>query len=328
MSNIEFESAVWVDKLRGFHYPKSKMFKNFPIPPMFSLIQKGKVSLLIDEKYKDFLLRQGIEDLETFTKRCRQTAKYFNGRTPHPSIPLEDGKGMVLRQYSHGGLLRSITGNLYLFGSRSFREIALTEEIRSCGIPTIKPIGAIHRLIFPPFYQAYFLSLEIPRAMDLIQCFREIGLHPPRENLSLKRKIIRSAGILLRQFHQAGFFHGDLQLKNILVAGDQLFLIDFDRSYRKSVLSIRERMKNLLRLNRSVEKWRRFGLPITRTDRWRFFSVYAGDDAKIRGAMQRALRTYSIRSFSYRCCWTFEKIVRSLEFGVGSKRNSKLNISN
>jgi len=287
------------------------MFKNIQIPSSFSLIQKGKVSLLLKEEYKNLLLKRGIEDLKIFLKKSSKTSHYLKGRTLHPSIPLENGLRMVLRQYSHGGLLRSITGNFYLFGMRSFQELALTEEIRSYGIPTIPSIGAIHHRIFFPFYQAYFLSLEVPRALDLIQYFQEMGTSPSRENLSLKRKTIRSAGLLVRQFHQAGFFHGDLQLKNILVAGDQILLIDFDRSYRKPALSIQERMKNLLRLNRSVEKWKRLGLPITRTDRWRFFLAYAGDDKKIRGAMKRALRTYSLRLLFYRLGWGLEKIVRS-----------------
>ena len=223
---------------------------------------------------------------------------------------------MVLRQYSHGGLLRAVRGNLYLFGVRSFRELAITEEIRSCGIPTVPSIGAIHHRVFFPFYQAYFLSLEVPRATDLIQYFNGIEAPPSRENISSKRKTIRSVGLLIRQFHQAGFFHGDLQLKNILAAGDQLLLIDFDRSYRKPTLSAKERMKNLLRLNRSVEKWRRLGLPITRTDRWRFFLAYAGDDKKIRETMVKTLRSYPLRFLFYRLGWTVEKIVGSSVFGV------------
>jgi 3-deoxy-D-manno-octulosonic acid kinase len=218
---------------------------------------------------------------------------------------------MILRQYSHGGLLRALTGNLYLFGARSFRELALTEEIRACGIPTIISIGAIHHRISFPFYQAYFLSLEVPQAMDLAQYLQQIAPSPSRENLLLKRKAIRSAGLLIRQFHQAGFFHNDLQIKNILVSGDQLLLIDFDRSYRKPVLSVRKRMNNLLRLNRSAEKWGRLGVLLTRTDRWRFFLAYAGDDKKMRQAMKRALRTYSIRSLFYRIGWTLERILWS-----------------
>jgi tRNA A-37 threonylcarbamoyl transferase component Bud32 len=303
------------------------MFKNIQIPPSFSLVEKGNVSLLLREEYKNLLLKQGIDDLKTFLKKSSQISHYLKGRTLHPSIPLEDGKRMVFRQYSHGGLLRSITRDLYLFGSRSFQELALTQEILSCGIPTIQPIGAIHRSIFPIFYKAYFLSLEVPRAKDLIQYFKEMVAPPSRENLSLKRKIIRSAGLLIRQFHQAGFFHGDLQLKNILVAGDQLLLIDFDRSYRKPALSIQERMKNLLRLNRSVEKWKRLGLPITRTDRWRFFLAYTGGDKKIREAMGRAIRTYSLRFLFYRFGWTLERIVGSYGFGVRRKR-SKPNTPN
>jgi hypothetical protein len=292
------------------------MFKNFLIPAQFSLIEKGRVSLLLKEEYKNLLLAQGIDDLKTFLKKSSQGAHYLKGRTLHPSIPFENGKRMVLRQYSHGGLLRAITGNLYFFGVRSFQELALTEEIRSCGISTISSIGAIHHQIFFPFYQAYFLSLEVPHAMDLIRYFNGIEAHPSRENTSSKRKTIQSAGLLIRQFHQAGFFHGDLQLKNILVAGDELLLIDFDRSYRKPTLSAKERMKNLLRLNRSVEKWRRLGLPITRTDRWRFFLAYAGDDRKIRETMVKTLRTYSLRFLFYRLGWTLEKIAGSSVFGV------------
>jgi hypothetical protein len=287
------------------------MFKNIRISPSFSLIKRGRVFIFLKEEYKDVLLKQGIDDLKTFLKKSSQFSYHLKGRTLHPSIPLEDGKKMVLRQYSHGGLLRTITGNLYFFGARSFRELALTEEIRSCEISTISPIGAIHHRIFFLFYQAYFLSLEIPNALDLVQYFQEMGARPTREHLLSKRKTIRSAGLLIRQFHQAGFFHGDLQLKNILIAGDQLLLIDFDRSYRKPSLSTEERMKNLLRLNRSAEKWIQHGLSLTRTDRWRLFLAYAGDDKTIQEVMKKTLKTYSLRFLFYRLGWTIEKILGS-----------------
>src|SRR4030043_1225306 len=117
------------------------MLKNIRIPISFFLIKKGQVVILLKEEYKDFLLKQGIDDLKIFLKKNSQFSYHLKGRTLHPSIPLEDGKRMVLRQYSHGGLLRTITGNLYFFGARSFRDLALTEEVRSCGIPTIPSIG-------------------------------------------------------------------------------------------------------------------------------------------------------------------------------------------
>jgi hypothetical protein len=83
-------------------------------------------------------------------------------------------------------------------------------------------------------------------------------------------------------------------------------LIDFDRSYRRKSLSQNERMNNLLRLNRSADKWRRKGLSITRTDRWRFFLAYAGNDEAIRRAFGKALRRYSVRLFFHRIFWSIK----------------------
>ena len=284
------------------------MFKNIPIPPSFSLVRKGKVFLLLRDEYKDLLLEQGIEDMKTFLQNRRQTTTYLKGRTLHPSIPLKEGKKIVIRRYLHGGLFSALTRDLYLFGSRSFHELALTARIRACGVSTIEPIGAVHRSI-RPFYKAYLLSLEISDAKDLIQYLQEIGPHPSRERLLHKRRTIRSAGLLVHQFHEAGFFHGDLQLRNMLVSGEQLFLIDFDHSYQKEVLTAREKRKNLLRLNRSVEKWKALGLPITRTDRFRFFQAYAEKDKQMRKTIKRVLRTYSFRHLFYRWRWALQRVL-------------------
>ncbi len=283
------------------------MFKGISTSPSFSLIQKGDVCLLLRDEYKDLLLGQGIEDIEDFLKKKEPGSRHLMGRTPHPCVPIRDGEWMVVRRYSHGGLLRGITRDLYLFGSRSLRETALTEEIRASGIPTVHLAGAIHHRVFPFFYRAYLLSLEIPSARDLAQYLQDLGSRPSGETLLGKRKVIRSAGQLLRQFHRSGFFHADLQLKNFLVSGNTLFLIDFDRSYRKEKLSTSEVLKNLLRLNRSAEKWIRRGLRITRADRLRFLLAYAGDDKTIREEVQRALRYNSLRSLFHRMIWSVGK---------------------
>src|SRR5512139_1235888 len=105
------------------------MFRGIPIPPGFSLIQKGKVFLLIRETYKDYLFQQGIEDLQSFLRRNQGTTRYWIGRTPHPSVPIEGAGRMVIRFYSHGGLLQAFSRGIYLLGSRSFRELVLTEEV-------------------------------------------------------------------------------------------------------------------------------------------------------------------------------------------------------
>ena len=289
----------------------SVMFKKTKIPPSFSLIKKGKTFLLLHNHYQETLLELGIEEIESFLSKHLSITKYLNGRTPHPSIPLQDGQRMVIRKYSHGGFLRYFNRDLFIFGARSFNELFLTEQIRSSGIPTIQPIGAIHQNIVWPFYRAYLLSLEISNTKDLIQYFQEIGRPGSPETLLHKRNTINAAGLLLRKFHRAGFCHNDLQLKNLLVLQDGVLIIDFDRSYRRDKLSTRERISNLLRLNRSVEKRKRLGLPITRTDRWRFLVAYAGEDKKILHATRKALWVHSVNLLFHRIGWAFGKIVRS-----------------
>jgi tRNA A-37 threonylcarbamoyl transferase component Bud32 len=288
------------------------MFKNIHIPPSYAPIKRGKAFLILKERYRDHLLQQGIEDIEKFLQRHQQTSEYLHGRALHPVVPLRDRERMVVRQYLHGGFFRGVTRDLYLFGARSIRELSLTEKIFSSGIATFQPIGAIHRSTLLFFYKAYFLSLEIPEAKDLIQYLQEIGRPPSREALLHKRRTIRSVGMLLRQFHEAGFFHGDLQLKNILVSEEKPFLIDFDHSYQRGILTAPEKRKNLLRLNRSVEKWKRLGLPISRTDRLRFFKAYAGEDNEIWKVMGKALRTYALRLLLYRLGWALQRGLNSL----------------
>jgi hypothetical protein len=75
------------------------------------------------------------------------------------------------------------------------------------------------------------------------------------------------------------------------------------------VLTAAEKKKNLLRLNRSVEKWKRLGLPITRADRFRFFRAYAERDEEMGKTMKNALRTYSLRHLFYRWSWAFQRVL-------------------
>jgi len=292
------------------------MFEKISIPLSYSLIQRGNTYLLLHNNYKEILLQRGIEEVNTFLTRNSQEIRYLDGRTPHPSLPIGDDKRIILRRYSHGGFLRFLNRDLFLFGARSFKELVLTEGIRSAGIPTIQPIGAIHQVIFWPFYRAYLLSLEISNAKDLIRYFQDNTPPYSAESLLHKRKTIKAVGVLLRQFHQSGFYHNDLQLKNLLVVENKVLIIDFDRSYRKTKLSRRDRIRNLLRLNRSVEKWKRSGLPITRTDRWRFMKAYAGEDYKILKAIRNVYWTHSVGLFFHRIGWAIGKIVRSSELGV------------
>ena len=66
---------------------------------------------------------------------------------------------------------------------------------------------------FLPLLSGLFSFFRSPSCHGSDSIFSRNGCAPLPQNSLLKRKTIRSAGLLIRQFHQAGFFHGDLQLK-------------------------------------------------------------------------------------------------------------------
>jgi tRNA A-37 threonylcarbamoyl transferase component Bud32 len=79
--------------------------------------------------------------------------------------------------------------------------------------------------------------------------------------------------------HSEGIYHSDLHIKNILIkqkdsAKPQIYIIDFDKTDIKDTLTPKQKAKNLLRFNRSIEKYRLKGGTITRTDQLRFLKEY------------------------------------------------------
>ena len=77
----------------------------------------------------------------------------------------------------------------------------------------------------------------------------------------------RNVADCIRHMHDSGFYHGDLNLKNILVSRAdvrQLFIIDWDKStHTQGSLGLDARQRNVVRFCRSAEKLRTRGIPCT-----------------------------------------------------------------
>lgn len=160
----------------------------------------------------------------------------------------EFGEG-VLRHYRRGGLVARFNGDRYLWRgadrTRSFTEFRLLAELRDAGLPVPAPIAAGYRRA-GLWYRADILVERIPDARSVAEILREdAGRLPWRE-----------IGRALARFHRWGACHADLNAHNILVDADaRIWLIDFDRG-RRLVPERGWRMRNLLRLQRSLLKLR------------------------------------------------------------------------
>lgn len=157
-------------------------------------------------------------------------------------------KNYVLRQYFRGGLLSKWVENSYLyFGirrTRAYRELAMLAKMRGLDLPVPKPVALlIKRNGFT--YQASIIIRLIDNSRDLFHILRERAL----SDNEWKR-----VGGVIRQFHQQGVYHSDLNIHNILLDDEgRVWLIDFDKG-RWVEPGASNLEGNLSRLQRSLHK--------------------------------------------------------------------------
>ncbi len=164
------------------------------------------------------------------------------------------GEQFLVRRFTHGGLLRWLTGRRFLDPERPFVEALLSEQLRQRGISTPEVIAARAVRAAAGAWRLDLVTRRIAHGRDLALEIEQCAERRERARL------FEHLGAWLLRLHACGFLHADLHLKNVLVtrASDgvpQLWLIDLDRSALRSELSERERVPNLARLARYA--WRR-----------------------------------------------------------------------
>ena len=265
------------------------MSKELVAPQSCSLIKDGKVTLLLKNAFKETLLSQGIAQPHTLITAHEKTATQYTGRGLLPAIPIQEsnGKRMVGKQCMRGGLLRFINKNIFWGGKRPMREMIDNTHILNKGIKTTEILAAANCKCFGPFYRTYLFSLEIPECVDLITFFDRLPQKSSQERLREKSFLFRAVARAFATMHRRGVYHGDLHLKNILIRNNpgnstpEIFIIDFDKAICKESLTPREKLKNLLRFNRSIEKYKLLGGKITRGDQCRLFKEYFKDNPDV-----------------------------------------------
>lgn len=199
----------------------------------------------------------GFITAESLTAR-RETSREesgFVGRRKLGLLRLENGEEMLLRSYRHGGLLRGLTRGLFwTWPPRPLRELAVTEEARYRGVPTSEIVAALVERLGGPFYRGWLVIRVLEGALDLWTALQDHGFAGGR-----KREMIQAAAQAIREMHRKGVYHGDLNLKNILVRleadGLKAYMIDLDKArlFPREVPA-ETAWGNLVRLHRSVCK--------------------------------------------------------------------------
>jgi len=234
------------------------MSQKLKIPASFAIVKRGNTTLFVKEKYKESILRI-VLDKEFLHESGNNTQVKF-GRGSYLSVPVTENSSerFVIRDYRHGGLLGKLFGGVFLNGDRPLNEMFTSEIASQRGVPSAEVIAIAKRRLWGLFYKAKFISKEIDGAVDIIEFLKKSS---PEFIQTYKKPVILALVKLIRNMHDAGIYHADLHLKNILLKKDSTgeftaYIIDLDKSVVLDKLDIQQRIKNLLRLDRSLEKLR------------------------------------------------------------------------
>lgn len=153
----------------------------------------------------------------------------------------------VLRHYYRGGLIEKLSKDSYFFSglnkTRALAELALLETLYAEDFAVPRPIGAnIERSGL--FYRADIIIERVEGAEDLVARLSKTPMTAQQW---------QALGHCIAGFHRRGVYHADLNAKNILIAADKFYLIDFDRGELRKA-DPRWQQSNMNRLLRSFRK--------------------------------------------------------------------------
>jgi tRNA A-37 threonylcarbamoyl transferase component Bud32 len=258
------------------------------LPKTCSLIENDKVTLLIKNEYKDKLLKQGILSPEQLIENTPSIPKHFKGRASLPSVLIQESNGerMVVKHCMRGGLIRFLNKDIFWGKNRTFNEMIVNTKILQKEIKTTEIIASLKHKVFGPLYKSYLFSKELPECIDLITYFNGLKQKSSKQRFKEKKHIFQSIARTIFKMHSEGIYHSDLHLKNILIRQrddglPEIYIIDFDKTDIRERLNPRQKAKNLLRFNRSIEKYKLRGGPVTRTDQFRFFKEYFNKEREV-----------------------------------------------
>ncbi|RXF05882.1 3-deoxy-D-manno-octulosonic acid kinase [Pseudoalteromonas sp. PS5] len=169
------------------------------------------------------------------------------GRATAWFVKLHD-KVVVLKHYYRGGLIGKLLSDQYLFfglkGTRVYQEFELLEHLKQQDLPVPAPIAARVSARFG-VYRGDIITEAVEDAISVCEILQSRAL----QNIELEK-----IGQTIAKFHQAGAYHDDLNINNILFSGDgEVFLIDFDKG-KILAPATPWQQANIERLQRSFKK--------------------------------------------------------------------------
>ncbi len=210
-------------------------------PRQFERVFRGPYQFFSREPLSDEVANKLVHLVRV---KCDERPRgVLGGRGRSVAAELSDLGTVFVKRYTHGGLLRSITGGRFLnIGpSRSRSEFLMLEHVRSLGINAPRPLVYVTK--GNVFYNTWLVMEELPDTRTLV----EVSVNEPDALDDCMARLAHH----LRTLVTHKVFHVDLHPGNVLVAKDgAVYIVDFDKAhtYRGSKAQLREQY---------LRRWRR-----------------------------------------------------------------------
>ena len=279
------------------------------LPSGYALVERTGERLALRRDCADELARAGY----ALGRDPPLAPSSLAGRKPLFEFEVPSGT-LLVRRFSHGGLLRVLTGARFLERERPFEELCVAAELVRRGIRTPEVVAARARRAVGAGWRLELVTRRVENALDL-EAVLEQARGGALERHAL-RGIVRSTGSFVRALHEAGLWHADLTTKNMLVeraalerAEPCLWILDLDRARIEVVLSESQCLANLRRLLRFVA--RREGQrsrALTRSDFARFLAGYEPERTRRHALAKTIAAEHERRSGWHRLGWGLERL--------------------
>jgi len=218
------------------------------VPDAYTLERAGAVRAAIR---RDLVPRIGSWLLAPALELPLVAERLGSGRGGAWRVELPGGLRVVVRFYRRGGLVARVVRDTYVGPRpRPLHELAVTVEARRRGVPAPEVLGA--RVEGGLVYRGALVTAEVPHARTLFAALSEADGEGARCALAAR------AGLAVARLHDAGVYHADLNLTNLIVSSQgahDVVVIDFDRArVGAGPLGAGARQRNLARLARSLAK--------------------------------------------------------------------------
>lgn len=238
----------------------------------FLTLKRRDWKIRLKKEYQGLLSKLELEEPNDLFKRKEARLLDDSERSNIFSLQVNKGK-VVLKEYKPRGIGKAWT-DLYR-SSKAIREFVLGNRLFEIGIPVAEPLAVGEMRNLHLLKKCFLITEELSQAKNLSLYVN--NLHPPlnKEKIREKREFISKLAESIRDIHNKGFTHGDLNTSHIMVKGDGFYYLDFENARLKRRASDFRWIKDLSRLNESMPSY------ITRTDKLRFYKEYAkGNKAK------------------------------------------------